>query len=75
MWSSIHFSVAHFSLQQESIERREELLRELEVADQMTRRELKEAEAKKKSQAEELQSQVSSMLWYILCSYTQKSFK
>lgn len=48
-------------LQQESIERREELLRELEVADQMTRRESKEAEAKKKSQAKELQSQVCSM--------------
>ena len=50
--------------QQESIERREELLRELERAEQMTRRESKAAEAKKKSRALELQSQVN--VWSLL---------
>ena len=48
----------HVCTQQESFERREELLREVEIAEQMTRRESKAAEAKKKSRALELQSQV-----------------
>jgi len=45
--------------QEESLERREQLLQELEVVDQLTRREHHETEARKAAQKQELVAQVS----------------
>jgi hypothetical protein len=44
--------------QQESLERREELLRELELVSQLTRREAEGVEAKKLARKQELENQV-----------------
>ena len=44
--------------QQESLERREELVRELEVAQQLTRRDVERDEAQKTERKAELESQV-----------------
>ena len=45
--------------QEESLERREQLLQELDVVNQLTRREHYETEARKAAQKQELEAQVS----------------
>ena len=45
--------------QEDSLERREQLLQELEVVNQLTRREQEETEARKAAQKQQLEAQVS----------------
>ena len=52
--------------QQESIESREELLRELEQVQQLTAREKAEEERKRREREEEMQAQVTYVLFLIL---------
>ena len=47
--------------QQESLDRREELLRELEIASQLTRREQERAQAEQEAIKQELKEQVGLM--------------
>lgn len=47
--------------QQESLDRREELLRELEIANQLTRREQERAQAEQEAIKQELKEQVGLM--------------
>lgn len=63
--------------QQESIESREELLRELEQVQQLTAREKAEEERKRREREEEMQAQVRYMLFLLferrVAQFSQKS--
>ena len=56
--------------QQESLERREELIRELEFAEQMTRRDMEEREEAKIHRKAELEGQVRTAVMYIYITAT-----
>lgn len=49
--------------QQESLERREQLLNEIEIANQLTRREQEKVEAERKELKLNLEEQVRSLFW------------
>lgn len=57
--------------QQESLERREELLRELEFAQQMTRREKEDQEEEKRRRKSELESQVCNFIDHVSVSFSE----
>jgi trichoplein keratin filament-binding protein len=54
--------------QQESLERREELVREMEIASQLTRREQEERQAEQEALKQDLEEQVFFLVHYPLVS-------